>query len=145
MNIYLTIFGTTVSGVCVFVIKEIIQIYYFDVAKMYRKIKSDVASVLILYNDLILNPVLISNSNENYKIAGMKFKKLSADIVSFSEEHPHFTEIKLDSSALEKVVIGLIGLSDNLIVDNSNTEEIIKCNIEFKNNIINGLNFKIHV
>ena len=126
-------------------IKEIIQIYYFDVAKMYRNLKSEIASALILYNDLIMNPALVSDSDENYKIARIKLKKLSADIVSFSEEHPHFTEFKLDSLALEKVVIGLIGLSDNLIVDHSDTEKTVICNIEFKNNIIDGLNFKIHV
>lgn len=145
MDICLTIFGTTVSGVCVFVIKELIQIYYFDVAKMYRKIKSDVASALILYNDLILNPVLTSNSKENYKIAKMEFKKLSSELISFSEEHPLFMKIKLSSLALEKAVIGLIGLSDNLIINDLNIEKAIKCNNEYKNNIIAGLNFKIHI
>lgn len=145
MDIYLTIFGTTVSGVCVFVIKELIQIYYFDVAKMYRKIKSEVASALILYKDLILNPVFISNSDENYKIASKEFKKLSAELASFSEEHPHFTKIKLGSLELEKAVIGLIGLSDNLIISHSNTEKTARSNIEFINNIIAGLNFKIHI
>ena len=105
----------------------------------------NVASALILYNDLIFNPVLISNSNENYNIAKMEFKKLSAELISFSEEHPLFIKIKSGFSALEKAVIGLIGLSDNLIISDLNTENAIKCNIEFKNNIIDGLKFKMYI
>ena len=82
MDMFLKIFLTILSGVCVFIISQYILEFILKPLIEYRKVIAQIDNKLKLYANIITNPHRTDQLPENYKKAKDEFRKLSCDLES---------------------------------------------------------------
>lgn len=89
-QITLTILGTVISGVLVFVLCQIIVQKYIKTYEEYKTLKGKVAFLLVMYANLYCNPINVLNVEDEDKIekrkqAGIETRILAAELSAFQE------------------------------------------------------------
>lgn len=116
VSIFLTIFGTVVSGVVVFVFSEIIKEIWLTPLQEYKKIKSKVSFILIMYANKYENPISLKQQHDKtYDEASSELRKIASELRAFIETLSWFKPLIPRKANLYKASARIIGLSNSLI------------------------------
>lgn len=146
-NIIITPLITTITGVSVFIIGQIIMECYVKPLQEYHRIKAEVSYLLVLYANVFMNPEIIDRNNdiqftleekERRKRAGNELREAAAKIVGFKQQKPFF--VKKDN--IEEASKNLIGLSNSLYVFKKDEDKRIQLNELKDRKIKEALNLK---
>ena len=86
----LTIIGTVISGVIVFLLSQIIVQRYVKPYEEYKWLKREVTYILVMYANLYCNPIKVTDSNQETSInerrqARIETRKIASKVCAFQE------------------------------------------------------------
>ena len=82
------IFLTVISGVLVFVLGQLFNEYFLKPIQSYKQLRAKIAYNLTLYAHFYMNPLKITQKNEDYSNASYDLRKLAAEVDSMIELKP---------------------------------------------------------
>lgn len=89
MEHILSVVIAVVSGVAVFIIGELMQLYFLEPQHKYKELKSRVAYALSYYGNLYTNVIDLADGNQQqideYKSAADELRKLACELSAFAE------------------------------------------------------------
>lgn len=124
-------FLTIISGVLVFALSQFFNDYWLKPIQKYKDLRGRIAYSLVLYANLYMNPIeyKLSSQTEEREIASTELRKLAAEVCAMAEIRPFGNVFILNKKKLSKISKCLIGLSNSIYSDHSNTT--IKENTKF--------------
>lgn len=113
----MTIFGTVISGVIVFIIGEYIKEIVIKPYSRFRDLRGRIAHDLILYANMISNPSTDIIERDNYQKAANELREVAADLVCLNTTMR--CSGKKAIGARKEAIKSLTRLSDALITNNN--------------------------
>ncbi len=139
----LTMVGTIISGVIVFVACEWAREEWLTPYQEYRKIKSRIAYALEFYANCYTNVVVFTCKMEDYDKGREEMRKLACDLAGFMETVGFFRLNIPKSAELIKAHDALIGISNGFYCNKVENEvRTIQSNQESAKTIIKNLALK---
>ena len=136
------IFLTVISGVLVFVLGQLFNEYFLKPIQAYKQLRAKIAYNLTLYAHFYMNPIKITQKNEDYSNASYDLRKLAAEADSMIELKPLGNFFIAPKKTLCEVSKNLIGISNGFYSDNCATT--IENNGTYRNNIYTLLRINRH-
>lgn len=146
-DIVVTPLLTTLSGVLVFVIGQIILECYIKPLQEYHKIKSEISFLLVLYANVYMNPEIYGENKgalyttkekERRIIAEKELREAAAKLIGIKQQKPLL--VKKDD--ITEASANLIGLSNGLYSSVTNQEMQMKENELCRKKIKKSLHLK---
>nr|DAV58427.1 MAG TPA: hypothetical protein [Caudoviricetes sp.] len=146
-DIVVTPLLTTLSGVLVFVIGQIILECYIKPLQEYHKIKSEISFLLVLYANVYMNPEIYGENKgalyttkekERRIIAEKELREAAAKLIGIKQQKPLL--VKKDD--ITEASANLIGLSNGLYSSVTNQEIQMKENELCRKKIKKSLHLK---
>ena len=146
-DIVVTPLLTTLSGVLVFVIGQIILECYIKPLQEYHKIKSEISFLLVLYANVYMNPEIYGENKgalyttkekERRIIAEKELREAAAKLIGIKQQKP--LVVKKDD--ITEASANLIGLSNGLYSSVTNQEIQMKENALCREKIKKSLHLK---
>ena len=142
-NEFITVLTTVVSGVLVFILGQLFNEYFLKPIQDYKALKAKIAYSLTLYANLYMNPITISELNQEYSDASLEIRKLAAEVDATIELRPFGNIFIPRAKILKEASKALIGISNGFYTDSS--LEQIKSNGECRDTIYEKLSIKSHL
>lgn len=136
------IFLTVISGVLVFVLGQLFNEYFLKPIQAYKQLRAKIAYNLTLYAHFYMNPIKITQKNEDYSNASYDLRKLAAEVDSMIELKPLGNFFIARKKTLCEVSKNLIGISNGFYTDNCSTA--MENNGTYRNNIYTLLRINCH-
>lgn len=141
-NEFVAILTTVISGVLVFVSGQLFNEYFLKPIQDYKALKAKIAYSLTLYANLYMNPITISELNQEYSYASLEIRKLAAEVDATIELRPFGSIFIPRAKTLKEVSKSLIGISNGFYANSS--LERIEINEKYRETIYKKLRIKSH-
>ena len=142
-NEFVTIFTTVVSGVLVFVLGQLFNEYFLKPIQDYKVLKAKISYSLTFYANLYMNPITISELNQEYSDASLEIRKLAAEVDATIELRPFGNIFIPRAKILKETSKSLIGISNGFYTNSS--FEQIKNNGKCRETVYKKLRIKSHL
>lgn len=140
---FITVFTTVLGGVLVFVLGQLFNEYFLKPIQDYKSLKAKTAYSLTLYANLYMNPITISELNQEYSYASLEIRKLAAEVDATIELRPFGNIFIPRAKVLKEVSKSLIGISNGFYTNSS--FEQIKNNGKYRETVYKKLRIKSHL
>lgn len=96
MDYFLSVFGTIISGVLVFVLGQIFIEFYLQPKKELNELRGKISWALVYYANVYSNSGAIRNMSKSRDEVSEELRKLSAELMAFNISKPKYIHRKYD-------------------------------------------------
>ena len=118
MEYFLSVFGTIISGVLVFVLGQIFIEFYLYPKKELNELRGKISWALVYYANVYSNPGEIKNISKSREEEAEELRKLSAELKAFNISKPKYIHKKYDLISARD---SLMALSNYTLQENDNS------------------------
>lgn len=136
----ITILGTVVSGVLIYIVGQVVQEKYIKPMQEYNNIKAEISYLLVYYANIYMNPKVYDSKekDEAREKASEELRIAAAKLVGFKQRKTFLVK----KYNIEKASRNLIGLSNGMYANISGIDKRIEQNQMYESEIFKALNLK---
>ncbi len=107
MDYFLSVFGTIISGVLVFVLGQIFIEFFLGPKKEFNELRGKISRALVYYANVYSNSGAIRNMSKSREEVSEELRKLSAELMAFNISKPKYIHNNYDLISARDSLIAL--------------------------------------